>query len=459
FVTVGRVNTAGNADNTPDVLIGAPGFATNRGGVFVLFGGANLFFFSIRDLLLGQDDLRVVGQAEGDELGWAIAAGDIDNNRGGDLIMGAPFADVSFGPGTTRTDAGKVYGLLATPDVVPPLNQNPTVTVTAPNGTEVVQGGTTFEIKWNAADPNGDATIQRFEIRLSTDGGNNYNTIIASNVDGMLRAFNWAVPTGLNTTAARIRVIAFDNAGGQGQDDSDANFTITDAGVTITLTAPNGGEILRFGQTFTITWTVDPAFANQVKGFDLFLATDGTNFTRNITPINPLAPALPAGDRMFNWTVPNICTQSARVLVRATSITNATSSDASNGTFIIAEPGPQFDPNELSLNSDATKLNLRIVADSTPRIISGVKVEISTDAAGTTFFQVANAKRKNGGKKIQTKGLINGQTVGAFWPDGQVRIVRITNPECGITILRLRRSGLLLIPAASFDGQSTRQWQ
>src|SRR6185295_13633555 len=101
-------------------------------------------------LALGQDDVRVTGQANGDELGWAIATGDIDNNTGGDLIMGAPEADVTIS-GSTRADAGKVYVLLAAGNSVPPVNQNPTVAVTSPNTAVTIAGGSTFNINWTAA--------------------------------------------------------------------------------------------------------------------------------------------------------------------------------------------------------------------------------------------------------------------------------------------------------------------
>ena len=71
---------------------------------------------------------------------------------------------------------------------------------------------------------------------------------------------------------ARIRIIAFDTAGGQDQDDSNANFTITDN--TVTVLTPNGGEMLRFGQMFQITWDVPAALTGQVDGFDIFLSTN-----------------------------------------------------------------------------------------------------------------------------------------------------------------------------------------
>ena len=171
--------------------------------------------------------------AIGDELGWAIATADVNNNQGGELIVGAPFANAAAATGT-RNQAGVVYILPSTAVI----NQSPTVTVTAPNGGETLQVGQIFDITWTASDPNGDATIQKFDIRLSTDGGANFNFTVAPNVAGTARKFTWTVPVGFNTTQARIRVIVTDNQGATAQDDSNANFTITDAGVTASLTIP-----------------------------------------------------------------------------------------------------------------------------------------------------------------------------------------------------------------------------
>ncbi len=447
-VAAGIFNNTGNTDSIADVLAGAPGFSSSKGAVYGLFGGPNMTLFAARDLAIGQDDFRVNGQANGDELGWAIATGDIDNNTGGDLIMGAPEADVTISAGNTRTDAGKVYVLLALGNVVPPVNQNPTVTITSPNTAVTIAGGSTFNINWNAADPNGDNTIQRFEIRLSTDGGTTFNTIITSNVAGNLRTFAWIVPTGLNTQTARIRVIAFDNAGGTGQDDSDTNFTISDAGVLVTITAPIGGETLFQGATFNITWDVPEILRPQIKGFDVFFAADGVNFTP-LTAVDPTKPALGPTVFNFSWTVPNLCVSTAKILVRATSITNAVSISTS-GPFSIAQRGPTVDTTTAGanfFNSSGTKLNFRTTTINgvEVRFADGVKLEISNDAAGTQFFEVAKAKRKSSGSKLQSKGKVNNQDVGVFFPDGATRFVRITNPTCGVTLLRLKRVGSNLV--------------
>ena len=136
------------------------------------------------------------------------------------------------------------------------------------------------------------------------------------------------------------------------------------------------------------------------------------------------------------------------MLVRATSITNAISTSTS-GSFTIAQRGPTVDTTtgNIFFNSSGTKLNFRITTINgiEVRFVDGVKLEISNDAAGTQFFEVLKAKRKSSGNKLQSKGKVNNQNVADFFTDGSTRLVRITNPECGVTILRLKRVGNNLV--------------
>ena len=401
---------------------------------------------------------------EGDELGWAIATADLNNDHGGDLIVGAPFANASVASGV-RTQAGLVFMLPSTTSP-PPVNLPPTVTVTAPNGGETLQVGQNFDIKWTASDPNGDATIQKFEIRLSTDGGTNFNFTIAPNVVGTARTFTWTVPVGFNTTQGRIRVIATDAGSLTGQDDSNANFTITDVGATATLTSPNGGQTLRFGQQFTITWTVPAGVEGSIKGFDLSLSTDsGQTFPIKIAPSgDPAQPALGPAVRSFAWTVPSICTTKARVAVVTTSITNARTSDTSDADFAIGEPGPTIDTSNMFIFGDFQLFLVTTTPAGGSEILfsSDTLVEISSDAAGTTFFTFSKpGKIKKSGGKYLSKGSINGQDLGVFFPNAATRFIRITKPTCGITLLKVVRSGeqLLLATAADAEDQPQRVWQ
>ena len=454
-VAAGNYNTPENSDNIPDLIAAAPGANSKAGFVSIVFGGSNLLLFP-RDVLLGQDDVRILGQVIGDELGWAIATGDVNNNQGGELIVGAPFANAVSEAGT-RTQAGVVYILPSTAVI----NQSPTVTVTAPDGGETLQVGQVFDITWNASDPNGDGTIQKFEIRLSTDGGTNFNVTVAPNVAGTARTFSWTVPVGVNTTQGRIRVIVTDNQNATAQDGSDANFTITDAGVRASLTSPDGGEILRFGQQFMIQWTVPDEVAALVKGFDLSLSTDGgATFPITIAPPggDPAAPALGPGTRSFLWNpVPSICTGFAKVAVVTTSLSNVRTSDASADNFTIAAQGPTIDPAGMAI-VDNFRLKLVTAAPQggTEVLFTvGTLVQVSSDAEGTTFFSFSkpDGKIKRQGQKYLSKGLINGQELGVFFPNGQTRLIRITKPPCGLTLLRVTRNGDVLTLAAASEAE------
>jgi hypothetical protein len=449
-VAIGRINSTGNTDSISELLVGSPGALSNKGTAHVFFGGAGLTVLASRDIFLNQDDLRIIGEAADNELGWALAAVDLDNNGGGDLALSAPF--FSVGGANARPKAGKVYVVLASNDNVPPVNQPPLVAVNLPNGAETLLGGTSFAITWTASDPDGDETLQAFEIRLSIDGGANYNTIIASNLPGASRSFNWTVNGGLNTNTARIRVIATDAGGLTAQDSSNANFTITDPGVSVHLLTPNGNQMLQFGQVVAITWEVPVVSEAQVKGFDLFLSTDGgANFNISIRS-DPINPALAKEVRTFDWTVPsNICSSTARVLVVATSITGARSSDSSDANFSTVGPGPTVNTTAIELDETLSRLVLRTIQPPVGNEIlfqESSVIEISSTDAGTTFFTFSKPfKFKKAGKVVITKGTINGQDLNLFFPNGATRILRITNQPCGVTVLRITRQGSLFVIA------------
>lgn len=451
-VAIGRLNSNGNIDNIPELLVGSPAALLNRGSAHVFYGGPSLIVVAVRDLALDQDDIRVLGQIAGDELGWALAAVDLDNNRGGDLAISAPFSNVGAAE-TARADAGRVYVLLASNDVVPPVNQAPLVQVVHPNGGETLIGGSAFTIEWTATDQNGDDTIQSYEIRLSIDGGTTYNTIIASNIPGATKTFVWTVTGGLNTNSARIRVIATDSSGATGQDSSNANFTITDPGVSVHLLTPNGGETLQFGQVYRITWEVPAALEAQVKGFDLFLSTDGgVTFNNNPIKADPLTPAIAKDVRLFDWTVPStLCSSTARVLIIATSFTGARSSDSSDANFSTVGPGPTIDTASIALDETLSRLALRTIAPPIGNEIlftENATIELSSTEAGTTFFTFSKPfKFKKAGRVVITKGTINGQDLNIFFPDGATRILRVTIQPCGVTTLRIRRQGGVFVIA------------
>ena len=91
------VSSAGdiNGDGFDDILVGAPVTGANAGESYVIFGSNTVFAASI-DLstLDGSNGFALRGALVGDSSGWSVsAAGDVNGDGLGDIIIGAPYGD------------------------------------------------------------------------------------------------------------------------------------------------------------------------------------------------------------------------------------------------------------------------------------------------------------------------------------------------------------------------------
>jgi len=99
--------------------------------------------------------------------------------------------------------------------------EDPTVTVTAPNGGESWKKGSEQQITWTATDNVG---VTAIDIYYSTDGGATYPNTIAMGEDND-GTYTWTMPNDPSTTC-KVKVVAHDAAENTGEDISDADFTI-----------------------------------------------------------------------------------------------------------------------------------------------------------------------------------------------------------------------------------------
>ncbi len=97
-----------NDDGAPDVLIGASGGdgpdgkRTDAGEAYVIFGP-----FEGRELELSNEaDVTIFGASPGDNLGFTVLAGDLNDDGTDDILVGAPGVTAGF---DLRTDQGRVY--------------------------------------------------------------------------------------------------------------------------------------------------------------------------------------------------------------------------------------------------------------------------------------------------------------------------------------------------------------
>lgn len=98
---------------------------------------------------------------------------------------------------------------------------DPTVDLLTPNGGEVLQGGQFYTITWSSQNALG------HDIFLQTDGVGSIPSILATGLSPDVRMYQWRVPNDLNTTRARIIVVAQGQHGRSDSDSSSSDFTIT----------------------------------------------------------------------------------------------------------------------------------------------------------------------------------------------------------------------------------------
>ena len=100
------------------------------------------------------------------------------------------------------------------------------------------------------------------------------------------------------------------------------------APVSVRLESPNGGELLRRGETVTIRWRIDDD--EEISGQNVALSSDGGE-TYDLT----VATALDPMARSFTWTVPDSLPKGKhyRIRVVAYAPSGTVGDDESDGDF------------------------------------------------------------------------------------------------------------------------------
>jgi RHS repeat-associated protein len=193
------------------------------------------------------------------------------------------------------------------------------ITVTSPNGGEVLSAGGSFDITWDSS-----GAFSYVNIEYSIDNGVSWAVIVTStDNDG---SYTW----GVVGTPSDLCLVCISNSDQDNEpsDVSDAVFSIASTGPAITVTSPNGGEGLVIGTTHDITWigTVD------ITNVDIEYSIDnGGNWVNIVSSTG--------NDGIYTWTVPD--KESDQCLVRISdSDADSGVSDVSDGVFSIVTDVP-----------------------------------------------------------------------------------------------------------------------
>jgi len=187
---------------------------------------------------------------------------------------------------------------------------SPIVTVFTPNGGETLKGGNKYKITWKATDET--ALSQNLSIEVYYTLKTAWVLIGVTNESSAgIGTFEWTVPL-VNTTEAKVRVLVKDQVGNIGSDTSDAKFNIDSSAPFVTVISPNGGEILKGGSKYNITWrATDETTLSQNLSIEVYY-TSGESWI-----LIAATKEASTGFGTFEWSVPLVTTTEARIRVIA----------------------------------------------------------------------------------------------------------------------------------------------
>ncbi len=203
-----------------------------------------------------------------------------------DLIVRAATPNVVFNGGTGSPNRLLYSDLfnLSPPDVV----------LLEPADGENVLGGVPFTISWDASDPDG---LERIDVLLSTDGGLTFDPLPGCELlGGGARECVWSAP-GPGTATARLKVVARDQTGDEGIDQSMANFSIVINSELVVQSVGNPPEVLGPGSTFTASDTVlnDGNTGANASTTSYYLSADAIKSAEDRLSGSRAVPALEVG--------------------------------------------------------------------------------------------------------------------------------------------------------------------
>jgi hypothetical protein len=178
------------------------------------------------------------------------------------------------------------------------------VKLVSPNGGEALQSGSSHSIQWEI---NGTkSSVTKVNLYYTTDGGASYVLIesipiVDPGTRPLKMSHLWTpVPTPpANMGNCYVKVVACSGSTVVGSDRSDKPFEI--AGVS--LVHPNGGEVLKTGDPYTIQWEINGTKSSVTK-VNLYYTTNGGASYVLIESIPTIDPGTRPWVVECPWTVP-----------------------------------------------------------------------------------------------------------------------------------------------------------
>ena len=252
-------------------------------------------------------------------LNWLSDAEQIINERGG---LYSPGAGILAGPVTKNETQMEAF--IYEGEYSPPL------VLTYPNGSEILEAGTTQTIRWTYNEDIG--TYVKIELLKNGSLNRTISSYTPKGINGD-GSYSWTIPSSPTSGPNyRIRVTSYSNS--TINDSSDAEFTIAaPPPPEIAVAYPDESEILQAGTTQTIRWTYKGNIGSYVR----------IELLKNGSLNRTIASAASKGNNgsgSYNWAIPSTLTSASNYRIRVTSYSNSSVKDTGDADFTITPPPP-----------------------------------------------------------------------------------------------------------------------
>jgi len=189
------------------------------------------------------------------------------------------------------------------------------LTLVTPSGGEKWFSGSKQQIKWNFN------FVDSVQLEYSLNNGATWQ-LLKYSLPASLQSYDWNIPQNIQSTSCRVKIS--DRSNHLSADSSAEVFTILNP--TLTVLTPNGGENLRGGSSYQITW--------KNQNSDTLLVDYSIDSGKTWILISNVVSAL---TEKLGWTIPRIT--SSRCLIRIVDKYYTSVGDTSDRIFSIYTPG------------------------------------------------------------------------------------------------------------------------
>lgn len=197
------------------------------------------------------------------------------------------------------------------------------LTLTAPNGGETFEQGSSQEITWTYVGFTGELMIKLIDVVLED------TTTLATNVPVEFGIWDWEVAGNL-APGDNYKIMIAEMTDGEPMDESDGVFSVVELIIpVITVTSPNGGEAWAQGTAHEITWT-----SEFFEGDVMIELNDGAK------ALTLIEDTIPVTAGTYTWNIPADLTPGDNYTILVSGMLSGDPSDESDAPFSITEPQP-----------------------------------------------------------------------------------------------------------------------